>query len=168
MFFTCFLYFHPAVPTGQFTDIPLSNVRKVACLYYRIILTETWWETSKHDFLDSIRITVHPRFNNARKYFLMDKDFDSYCLVRVNSYMSLAVKEIMLEIFSICWLLQNFNKSVWNSHVYLRRSCHCLYLINCRLFCQFLQVIAKRLLESKQSIPHYYLSVDIKMDDILV
>lgn len=29
------------------------------------------------------------------------------------------------------------------------------------------KVIAKRLLESKQSIPHYYLSVDIRMDDIL-
>ena len=29
------------------------------------------------------------------------------------------------------------------------------------------KVIAKRLLESKQTIPHYYLSVDIRMDDIL-
>ncbi|CAB3986480.1 dihydrolipoyllysine-residue acetyltransferase component of pyruvate dehydrogenase complex, mitochondrial- [Paramuricea clavata] len=29
------------------------------------------------------------------------------------------------------------------------------------------KVIAKRLLESKQTIPHYYLSVDIQMDDIL-
>ena len=28
-------------------------------------------------------------------------------------------------------------------------------------------VIAKRLLESKQTIPHYYLSVDIKMDEVL-
>lgn len=28
-------------------------------------------------------------------------------------------------------------------------------------------VIAKRLLESKQTIPHYYLSVDIKMDEAL-
>lgn len=29
------------------------------------------------------------------------------------------------------------------------------------------KVIAKRLLESKQTIPHYYLSVDIRMDDLL-
>lgn len=28
-------------------------------------------------------------------------------------------------------------------------------------------VIAKRLLESKQTIPHYYLSIDIKMDAVL-
>ena len=29
------------------------------------------------------------------------------------------------------------------------------------------QTIAKRLLQSKQSIPHYYLSVDIEMDQLL-
>lgn len=28
-------------------------------------------------------------------------------------------------------------------------------------------IIAKRLLESKQTIPHYYLSVDVKMDAVL-
>lgn len=28
-------------------------------------------------------------------------------------------------------------------------------------------IIAKRLLESKQTIPHYYLSIDIKMDTVL-
>lgn len=31
----------------------------------------------------------------------------------------------------------------------------------------FPQVIARRLLESKQTIPHYYLSVDIRLDDLL-
>lgn len=34
------------------------------------------------------------------------------------------------------------------------------------LTCLF-QVIARRLLESKQTIPHYYLSVDIRVDDLL-
>jgi pyruvate dehydrogenase E2 component (dihydrolipoamide acetyltransferase) len=28
-------------------------------------------------------------------------------------------------------------------------------------------IIAKRLLESKQTIPHYYLTIDVKMDDAL-
>lgn len=30
-----------------------------------------------------------------------------------------------------------------------------------------LQVIAQRLMQSKQTIPHYYLSVDISMDQVL-
>ena len=34
------------------------------------------------------------------------------------------------------------------------------------LFISF-QTIAKRLLESKQTIPHYYLSVDIEVDQII-
>jgi len=31
----------------------------------------------------------------------------------------------------------------------------------------YMKVIAKRLLQSKQSIPHYYLSVDIEMDKVI-
>lgn len=31
----------------------------------------------------------------------------------------------------------------------------------------FLQVIAQRLMQSKQTIPHYYLSVDVNMDQVL-
>lgn len=30
-----------------------------------------------------------------------------------------------------------------------------------------LQVIAQRLMQSKQTIPHYYLSVDVSMDQVL-
>lgn len=30
-----------------------------------------------------------------------------------------------------------------------------------------LQVIAQRLMQSKQTIPHYYLSVDVNMDQVL-
>lgn len=30
-----------------------------------------------------------------------------------------------------------------------------------------MQVIAQRLMQSKQTIPHYYLSVDINMDQVL-
>ena len=33
--------------------------------------------------------------------------------------------------------------------------------------CSLFQVIAKRLLQSKTTIPHYYLSVDVEMDDVL-
>lgn len=32
----------------------------------------------------------------------------------------------------------------------------------------YLQVIAQRLLQSKQTIPHYYLSIDVNMGDVLV
>lgn len=31
----------------------------------------------------------------------------------------------------------------------------------------FYQTIAKRLLESKQTIPHYYLTVDVEMDEVI-
>lgn len=30
-----------------------------------------------------------------------------------------------------------------------------------------LQVIAQRLMQSKQTIPHYYLSIDVNMDQVL-
>ena len=36
-----------------------------------------------------------------------------------------------------------------------------------RLLLLCLQVIAQRLMQSKQTIPHYYLSVDVNMDHVL-
>lgn len=36
-----------------------------------------------------------------------------------------------------------------------------------RLLMILLQVIAQRLMQSKQTIPHYYLSVDVSMDQVL-
>ncbi len=35
------------------------------------------------------------------------------------------------------------------------------------MFASLLQVIAQRLMQSKQTIPHYYLSVDVNMDQVL-
>ena len=40
------------------------------------------------------------------------------------------------------------------------KSMHCIYVSP-------LQVIAQRLMQSKQTIPHYYLSVDVNMDQVL-
>lgn len=39
-----------------------------------------------------------------------------------------------------------------------------------KLMCMYLslpQIIAQRLMQSKQTIPHYYLSVDVNMDQVL-
>lgn len=35
------------------------------------------------------------------------------------------------------------------------------------IYLSLLQVIAQRLMQSKQTIPHYYLSVDVNMDQVL-
>jgi len=55
--------------------------------------------------------------------------------------------------------------------VYMFTLIDCVYmftLIDCvYMFTYLLQTIAKRLTESKQTIPHYYLTIDVTLDQTL-
>lgn len=147
----------PAAPTGTFTDIPISNIRKVS--------------TTTHLPLDG---PLHSVMTSAASSRCISGSFCAGCCAGVlRAWRQMSRGDLSVALLSLT-CANTFCPTGGHSIYQNRPSQHTSFLLvmnnGSKLKCIYLsllQVIAQRLMQSKQTIPHYYLSVDVNMDQVL-